>query len=93
MHWILKWSRPLLVLLGLAGSVGLAFAQTRSTSTTGQRPGATAPVPMDDSGPAGNPQMGLLIIAGIIGFLILVAWLLTRVSEEGRQGDDRSLLG
>lgn len=41
---------------------------------------------------AGNPEIGLFIIVGAIGFFILVAWLFSRTMDDGGRGPDRTLL-
>jgi hypothetical protein len=42
--------------------------------------------------PAGSPELGILIIVGVVAFLILVAWVFTRVGDDSRTGGDRTLL-
>lgn len=49
---------------------------------------ATDPAPP----PAGDFDLGLLIIIGAIGFFILVAWLFSRTGDDGGRGPDRNLL-
>jgi hypothetical protein len=93
MSRIVNWGRQLLIVFLLGVSAALGLAQTRSTGTYDPVSSSSQPLSIEETAPAGNPQLGMFIIAGIIGFLILVAWLLTRVSEESHQGDDRSLLG
>lgn len=79
---ILKnWSRFLLVVLTLA----LLISDATAMESTANETTATDP-------PAGNPEFGLLIIAGLIGFLILVTWLFSRVSDTSHGTSDKSIL-
>lgn len=86
MFTIIKWSRLLLPVLGLAVFTPMVGAQSRTTEAD---PG----VPAGEGAASGSPELGMLIIAGVIAFLILVAWLLTRVGDDSRRGGDRNLLG
>ena len=74
--------RSVLVMLVLATLAPYALART------------TKPSPSTDSNrtPAGDPDLGLLIIVGAIGFFILVAWIFSRTGDDGGRGPDRTLL-
>jgi hypothetical protein len=38
--------------------------------------------------PAGNPMLGMLIIIGVVAFLVLLAWIFSRIGEgNSRQAD------
>jgi hypothetical protein len=41
--------------------------------------------------PAGSPEIGILIIIGLIGLLIVVAWLFSRIGEKGSHQSDGTL--
>jgi hypothetical protein len=57
-----------------------AFALAQSTGSA------------DDSGTAGDSGFGLLIIAGVIGLIVLVAWLISRMGDDGGRGPDHTML-
>jgi hypothetical protein len=40
---------------------------------------------------AGSPEFGILIIIGAVGFVILVAWLLARVTDDSRSSGDTTI--
>ena len=50
------------------------------------------PAPASDRGAAGDPMLGMLIILGAIGFFILLAWIFSRMGDDGGHGPDRTLL-
>lgn len=79
---VIAWVRAILALLVLAFLVPAAYAKT------------TKPSPSTDSDrvPSGDPDLGLLIIVGAIGFFILVAWIFSRTGDDGGRGPDRTLL-
>jgi hypothetical protein len=88
------WSRGLFAAIPLLLLTPLVFAQSsgsklpihtsdRSTERTRDGPDSRA-----DREPAGNPILGVFIIAGVVGFLVLLAWLFSRVGEgNGRNSD------
>jgi hypothetical protein len=41
----------------------------------------------DDAPPAGSPELGVLLIIGVIAALIFMAWLLARVGDDAPQSD------
>lgn len=45
-----------------------------------------------DRAPAGDPALGMLIILGGIGFFIILAWIFSRMGDDGGRGPDRTLL-
>jgi uncharacterized membrane protein YphA (DoxX/SURF4 family) len=63
-------------------TTSFAFAQTARSNTNG---GA-------DANPAGDADFGLLIILGLIGLFILVAWLISRMGDDGGRGGDHTML-
>ena len=51
---------------------------------------ATEASPHSEAGraPAGNPELGMLIILGAIGFFILLAWIFARMGDGGKSADN-----
>jgi hypothetical protein len=45
-----------------------------------------------DPGAAGDSDFGLLIIAGVIGLIVVVAWLISRMGDDGGRGPDHTML-
>jgi hypothetical protein len=41
--------------------------------------------------PAGSPEIGVLIIVGVIGLLIFIAWVFSRMGESGSRSSDGTL--
>ncbi len=39
----------------------------------------------------GNPEFGILIIIGAVGFVVLVAWLIARVGDDSRSSGDSTI--
>ncbi len=73
-----------MLLLVLWQPAVFATATNKSTSDT------TAPV---EHVPAGSPETGALIIIGIVAFLMFVAWIFARISDDSaNRGGDRTLL-
>jgi hypothetical protein len=87
MFTLITWGRILLASLALAVFTPYMPAQSnRSPATTRQSEPAT------EATPAGDPEFGMLIIVGAIGFFILVAWIFSRTGDDGGRGPDRTLL-
>jgi hypothetical protein len=42
--------------------------------------------------PAGDPMLGMVIILGAIAFFIVLAWIFSRMGDDGGRGPDRTLL-
>ena len=78
---ILARGRALFASLVLAflSPCAIAAAETSRTSST-------------DHAPAGDPNLGMLIILGGIGFFIILAWIFSRMGDDGNRGPDRTLL-
>jgi hypothetical protein len=79
--------RVLLVglILSVFAPVALATVATTFPRATN---GTTFAEPLPVEKPrAGSPEMGVLIILGAVGFLVLVAWIFSRVGDESRSGD------
>ena len=50
------------------------------------------PEPMPNRAPAGDPMVGMLIILGGIVFFILLAWVFSRMGDDGGKGPDHTML-
>ena len=42
--------------------------------------------------PAGSPELGILIIIGVVGLLVLIAWIFSRIGDDSRSSGDSSLV-
>ena len=76
-----KWIntvRSLLVALTLAIASPYALAESTSSGM--------------HEGRAGDSDLGLLIILGVIGFFVLLAWLISRMGDDGGRGPDHDIL-
>jgi hypothetical protein len=94
MFTLIRYSRLLLTLLVLAVfTAPLAAApHTSAGRTPSSEPGESLPAAAVEQQPPASPEMGLLIIIGVVGFLVLVAWLIARVGDDNRNGGDHTLL-
>lgn len=89
-----RWTRAMLAALALAFPITPAFANvpppsTAATKTTdrGHRESA------EEQPPAGSPELGILMIIGGVVFLILMAWLFSRVGgEDETKSPDGSII-
>jgi H+/Cl- antiporter ClcA len=80
-----KWVntvRCLLIALVLALATPHALAQP-----TGRSPAESA-----RQHAAGDADFGWLIILGLVGVLILIAWLISRMGDDGGRGPDHTML-
>ena len=68
------------LVLALVPALALAQATARSTAR-----GA-------EGMPAGDSDFGLLLIVGLIGFVVVVAWLISRMGDDGGRGPDHTML-
>ena len=58
-----------------------------------ERPALTPKRQAEYPGQYHSPELGVLIILGVLGLLVLVAWVFSRVGDDGRRGPaDRTLL-
>jgi hypothetical protein len=92
----IRWSRVLLAALALAlwppPIVASGLTTTQSQATASARTTSAASETRERI-PAGSPELGVLIIIGLVGFLVLVAWIFARVGDDSRRGpSDRTLL-
>jgi hypothetical protein len=79
---ILADVRCLVVALALALVPSLALAQSTARSTsTGSNPN-----------PAGDADFGLLLILGLVALFVLIAWLISRMGDDGGRGPDHTML-
>jgi hypothetical protein len=84
------WGRILLAALALTTLNPCAFATGRSSTSRTTEP--TYETTTEPPPPAGDPNLGILIIVGVVAFLILVAWIFSRTGDDGGRGPDRTLL-
>lgn len=82
-----------LALLVIVSPIGATVQPSRRTQATES---AHVQATTVDAGealpPAGSPEFGILIIIGIVGVLILIAWLFSRVGSEGPEASDGSII-
>jgi hypothetical protein len=84
------WSRALLVAMLLTFFSLDALAQrdaTKSQSSQITRKDTT----QEERGNVGNPMLGVLIIIGVVGFLVFVAWVFSRVGQGGSRPSDGTM--
>ena len=82
MTTITKWIRFLVAVAAFAVPLPL-WAQAGATRA---EPGIV------EKQPAGSPEMGVLIIIGVVGFFVLVAWVFSRVGDDTSSPGDRTLI-
>jgi len=98
MFAVITWTRSLLAaLLLLTVFVAPAVATPRSSSPLGRTTAVDRTQPTNrDSGedqpPAGSPELGILLIIGIIGIFIFMVWLVSRVSDDSSPRGDGSII-
>lgn len=83
------WVRCLLVSIFILIAAPHAIAERSATEhqTTEIAPNNS----LQEREPAGNPLLGALVIVGIVGFLILVAWIFSRIGESNNRHSDSIL--
>ena len=74
-------TRMRLLFVGLALLLFAPVAMANAGSTT------RAETPVADKQPAGSPEMGILIVIGVVAFLFFVAWVVSRMGDDNRSGD------
>ena len=95
MSTLITWGRILLASLALAAFTPYISAQTgrSTTQTQTSTPARTRTTEATAEQPrAGDPDLGMVIIVGCIGFFVLVAWIFSRTGDDGSRGPDRTLL-
>ena len=88
MSTLITWGRTVFAALALAALVPYTSAFGQPSTSTSRTPTTEA----TERVPAGDPILGVLIIVGIIGFLVVVAWIFSRAGDDGGRGPDRTLL-
>jgi len=90
------WTRALFATLALAAFTLPVAAAPHATSplrrTTETSRAATHHGEPEPNPPAGSPELGILLIIGVIGFLIFMTWLLSRVSDDSSPPSDGSII-
>jgi len=79
-----KWVNTVRYLL-TALLLALATPHTLAQAT-GRSPAETA------SHHAGDADFGWLLILGLVGLFILIAWLISRMGDDGGRGPDHTML-
>lgn len=93
MFTLITWGRILLASLALAAFTPYVFAQTKQPPTQSSVPARKQTTETaSEQARAGDPDLGMVIIVGCIGFFILVAWVFSRIGDDGGRGPDRTLL-
>ncbi|MCE9560555.1 MAG: hypothetical protein K8U57_00740 [Planctomycetes bacterium] len=80
-------SRALLAALVLTCLATPASATTRATSHSQTTEAIKHEVAVE-APPTGSPELGILLIIGIVGVVILMAWLFSRVNDDSSTGSD-----
>lgn len=78
--------RVLAAVLALAAAAAPAAAAP-APSSLGTRTTEVAHAEVADAPPAGSPELGVLLIIGVVAVLIFMAWLLSRVGDDSPQSD------
>ena len=83
--------RALIAVLALAGVAAPAAANVPPPSP-GPRATEAARTPASqreppDAPPAGSPELGVLLIIGVVAFLVVMAWVLSRVGDDSPRDD------
>ena len=83
------WNRVLLAAMMLLLSASYTFAERGATKlrTTEITTNATTSHPE----PSGSPELGVLIIIGVIAFVIFVAWVFSRIGEGHSRPADNTM--
>ena len=95
MFTLITWGRILFAALALAAfspSISAQHSSAQAGRPTAQAPSRTRTTEAGDQPRSGDPDLGMLIIVGAIGFFILVAWIFSRTGDDGGRGPDRTLL-
>ncbi len=99
MFTIVNWTRALFAALALTLFAPTVTAENanppekntaRSTSSS-HSPGSGRST-AEEPHRTGSPEFGVLIIIGVVGFIILVAWLIARIGDDNRPRSD-SIVG
>jgi hypothetical protein len=85
------WSRALLLAFVILLFSPVVMAQSNSSSGQPVEPTSTSTPHRAEGGNSGYPMFGILIIAGVVGFFILIAWIISRVGEGNRRPSDNTM--
>jgi hypothetical protein len=93
---ITHWTRVLLTALALsayAPAVSANAADPMPVGTARNRAEPTKATDVAEERPrAGSPEFGVLIIIGAVAFIVIIAWLISRIGDDSGPRDDRTLL-
>lgn len=83
--------RALIAVLALAGAAAPVAATSPashpSRTTESVHTPSSQHEPQPDAPPVGSPELGVLLIIGVVAFLVVMAWLLSRVGDDSPRDD------
>jgi hypothetical protein len=86
------WSRGLVVAMLVMISSPYALAQRSATKLPTQTTETTpSDTPREQRERVGDPILGVLIIVGVVGLLIFIAWVFSRIGEGGSRQSDGTM--
>jgi hypothetical protein len=85
------WGRSLLLALSLLVIAPEAFAARHTSRSPTTDVSRTDSPYTAERQPAGSPEFGVIIIVGIVGFVVLLAWIFSRVGEGNSRAGDNTL--
>jgi len=86
------WSRGLVVAMLVLISSPHAFAQRSATKLPSRTTETTSNnTQHEERERVGDPILGVLIIAGVVGLLIFIAWVYSRIGEGGSRHSDGTM--
>ena len=86
------WSRGLVVAMLVMISSPHALAQRSATKLPSRTTETTSDnTPREVRERVGDPILGVFIIVGVVGLLILIAWVFSRIGEGGSRQSDGTM--
>lgn len=94
MFAIFTWTRALLAALVLTvlATAAQATSPRRTTAHTLPTGADRLQAVAEEPPPPGSPELGILLIIGVVGLLIFMAWLVSRVSDDNSPRGDGSII-
>ncbi len=92
MFAILTWARAVFAVLVMTVLISPVMATPRSSSLQTRTTEADQSHVAEVQPPAGSPELGILLIIGIVGLLIFMAWLVSRVGDDNSPNSDGSII-
>lgn len=88
---VARWIRSVLVGTALiVFPAGVSATDSSGKPVEGSTTGLSEHRPAN--APAGSPEFGILIIIGVVGLLVLIAWIFSRAGDDSRSSGDSSLV-